>query len=244
MFFRFGERDRKKIASPCVLATLTYSHSSCNTEDSWLGAGKDFNRWITRLRKRFGKIDVVRVFESHESGYCHIHALLYFRERSWRGFRWDGWKNGKRVIKYRADEVELLKAGWRGGFADVLLMNSTKAGFNYLAKYLSKSVDYKAEDGKAVKTLALAWFFRKRSFSISGHLAQQYSDLIKQLNSNSNLTCDIELPFDGSVVFCGVAEWNLYGFVKGFVDGWGDQWRKISGNELLELENEGRFEKR
>jgi hypothetical protein len=241
-FFPFGERDRRKIASPCVLATLTYDPSTCSIEDSWLSAGRDFNRWITRLRKRFGKIDVVRVFESHESGYSHIHALLYFRERSWRGFRWDSWKNGKRVTKYRADKVESLKVGWRGGFADVLLMSSTRAGFGYLTKYLSKSVDFKAEDSKAVKTLALSWFFRKRSFSISGHLAQQYSDLIKQLSNNSNLTCDIELAFDGSVVFCGVTEWNLYGFVKGLVDGWGDHWQKISRTMLVELEESGRIE--
>jgi hypothetical protein len=240
--FKFGERDRKKIASPCVFVTLTYDPSVCTIEESWLNAGKDLDRWITRLRRRLGKISVVRVFEAHESGYCHIHALLYFRGRSWRGFRWDGWKNGKRVTKYRVDEVELLKAGRRGGFADVLLMSSTKAGFNYLIKYLSKSVDCKAEDGKAVKTLALSLFFRKRSFSISGHLAQQYSDLIKQLNSNSNLTCDIELSLDGSVVFCGVAEWSLHGFVKGFVDGWGDHWQKVSRNMLVELEESGRIE--
>jgi len=243
-FFEFGESDRRKIASPCVFVTLTYDPSVCSIEDSWLSAGRDFNRWITGLRKRFGKIGVARTFEAHESGYCHIHAWLYFRERSWRGFRWDGWKNGKRVITYRADKVELFKAGWKGGFADILLMNSSRAGSDYLAKYLSKSCDIKSQDGKVVKTLALSWFFRKRSFSISGHLAKLYSDLIKQLNSNSNLTCDVIIGFSEEVVFCGVAEWSLYGFVKGFVDGWEDHWQKIPINRLVELEDSGRLEKR
>lgn len=184
------------------------------------------------------------MLEAHESGYCHIHALLYFKEHSWRGFRWDGWKDGKRIIKYRVDNVEPLKNGWKGGFADVLLMHSSKAGFGYVGKYLSKSIEHRSGDSKTVKTLALSWFFRKRSFSISGHLAQLYSDLIKQLNSNSNLTCDIIVGFGGEIVLCGVAEWSLYGFVKGLIDGWGDHWQKISMNRLVELENSSHLEKR
>lgn len=59
-FFSFGERDRNKISSPCVFVTLTYDTSVCSIEDSWLNVGLDFNRWITRLRRRFGKIEAVR----------------------------------------------------------------------------------------------------------------------------------------------------------------------------------------
>lgn len=57
------------------------------------------------------------------------------------------------------------------------------------------------------------------------------------------LTCDMDLCFDGSVVFCGIAEWSLYGFVKGFVDGWGDHWQKIPVNRLVELEESGRLDR-
>lgn len=31
-FFEFGERDRKKIESPCVFVTLTYDSSVCSVE--------------------------------------------------------------------------------------------------------------------------------------------------------------------------------------------------------------------
>ena len=140
--------------------------------------------------------------------------------------------------------MEEFKKGWRGGFADILLMNTSNAGFYYLTKYLSKSVEYKKEDSKSVKTLALCWFFRKRSFSVSGHLSELYSDLIKQLNSISNLTCDFTVGFDNSIVFHGVVEWSLYGFVKGFVDGWQDHWHEISKEELERLETEGNLERR
>jgi len=50
-FFSWGERDRRKICSPCVFVTLTYEHN-VEIEDSWKEVGKDFNRWITRLRKK------------------------------------------------------------------------------------------------------------------------------------------------------------------------------------------------
>jgi len=132
-FFFWCERDRNKILSPCLFVTLTCERN-IKTEDSWKEVGRDFNRWITRLRKKYGKIDVARVFEAHESGYCHVHAVLYFRNTIWKGFRWGEWVNGKRQITYRVDRVG---------------------------------------------ELALCWFFRKRSFSFSGHLSELYGDLIK-----------------------------------------------------------------
>ena len=100
-YFPWGTRDRSVIRSPCVFATLEYSHD-VKIEDSWKLGGIDFNRWITSMRKAYGKIDVVRVFESHISGYCHIHAVLYFHEKEWLGFRW----NYKGKIRYRVDDRE------------------------------------------------------------------------------------------------------------------------------------------
>ena len=67
---------------------------------------------------------------------------------------------------------------------------------------------------------------------------------IQQLNSISNLTCDFTVGFDNSIVFYGVVEWSLYGFVKSFVDGWGDYWHKITKEELEKLEVEGLLERR
>jgi len=79
---------------------------------------------------------------------------------------------------------------------------------------------------------------------LSGYLSELCSDLIQALNSISNLTCDFTVGFDNSIVFHGVVEWALYGFVKGFVDGLGDHWRDISARELEKLEAEGKLERR
>jgi hypothetical protein len=85
---------------------------------------------------------------------------------------------------------------------------------------------------------------RKNKDKESGHLSESYSDLIKQLNSISNLTCDFALGFDISIVFHGVVEWSLYDFVRGFVENWGDHWRDIPTKELEKLEVEGLLERR
>jgi len=209
-------------------------------EDSWRLVEIDVNLWITAMRKTYGKIDVVRVFESHVSGYVHVHMVLYFHEKEWNGFRWDC----KGKIRFRVDDREVFRRNWRGGFSDILLLQNSHAGFRYLSKYLTKCVAYEKDDVKGTRTLSMCWFFRKRSFAISGALTRLYSDVIQQLDSISNLTCDFTVRFDNSIVFYGVTEWSLYGFVKGFVDGWQDHWHEISKEELERLESQGKLERR
>jgi len=239
VFFTFGERDRSKIESRVVFASLTYDRKM-NLEDTWRFVGKDFNRWITRLRKRFGKIDVVRCFESQVDGYCHIHAVLLFKETKLRGFRWDKFKNGHRIITYRVDNVEPFKVAWGGGFSDVQLCHSVKGAFRYISKYLVKTVYADGEEGNPVtKTLALSWFFHKRVFSVSGDIAKVYSDLIFSLNSNSNSFVPYFLLFDGSKLECEVAKWHLYGFLKGDHVKWKKNFQLHDRSEIDRLEDEG-----
>jgi hypothetical protein len=100
-WFNWRETDRVKISSPCIYITLTYDRSH-DLEDSWLEVGRDFNRYISRLRRKYGKIHVVRAFESHKDGYCHVHAVLLFDSVMWRGFRHTG-ANG--FVTFRVDAV-------------------------------------------------------------------------------------------------------------------------------------------
>jgi hypothetical protein len=213
-----------------------------SVEQNMKGKRPERARWITRLRRRFGKIDVLRCFESHEDGYCHVHAVLLFREAKFRGFRWDKFKDGKRIITYRVDQVEPFKAGWRGGFADIQLCSSVKGAFSYISKYLTKSVSNDEEGGKGVKTLALSWYFRKRSFSVSGGFAEVYGDLIID-RDNSNLFVPYVLTFDGKKIECEVSKWHLYGFVKGDHVKWARDFRKMELSEINDLEEKGLIER-
>jgi hypothetical protein len=80
-WFRWGEDHRDKINSPCVYATFTYGRE-LGLENCWIAVGEDFNREVSYLRRRYGKVKVARFFESHEDGFPHIHAIFLFEEHS------------------------------------------------------------------------------------------------------------------------------------------------------------------
>lgn len=227
-YFRWGETDRGQISSPCVFVTLTYAPKEIELKDAYGSVGHDFNRWISGLRSAHGPIDVVRVWESQKNGYPHVHCALHFRDVSWKGFHHYTWKKGKKCLEYRVDEVDAFKANWHGGFVDVLLLNSSRAGYSYCSKYLSKSVRFKGNDVKGQRTLALCWYFRKRSFAISGQLRSLYGDLIST-ESNSN--------FHGVSSANQTWKWELFGFVRGF-GSWGYGLTPISRAEIQSLRDQ------
>jgi hypothetical protein len=56
----------------------------------WEEVGQDFNRWISAMRRRYGKISILRSWESHEDGYPHIHCVLLFDECEFKTFFYNG----------------------------------------------------------------------------------------------------------------------------------------------------------
>jgi hypothetical protein len=178
---------------------------------AWRSVGVDFNRYLSALRKQFGKLSVVRCWESHLDGFPHVHALILFKDWSFKGF---SHVNLKGKLSYRVYSVNSVKGCWDHGHSDVLAMSSTQAGFGYVGKYLRKSVQV-SDDSKVVKTLALCWDFRKRAYSLSGDWRLQASDLIVPLTSNSNLDSGVpsflSLPSERSEAL----SWSLFGLYKG-----------------------------
>ena len=213
-FFSWGDRGR--VTSPLLYVTLTVDPSRISLVGSWLGVGEEFNRWISFLRSKYGKISVIRTWDSHESGYCHVHALLLFHERSFNGFYHIGRKRTYR-LQSRLDLAD-IKSGWKAGFVDVQLCSSVASAGRYLGKYLTKCCDHSRTDTKGVKTLALAWIFRKRSFSISGDFLDAYLDLIKASSNSKEFA--VQLRLSGSPIYVSVVKWELFGFYLGDRVGW------------------------
>jgi hypothetical protein len=62
---------------------------------------------------------------------------------------------------------------------------------------LLKGIDFEKADSKGLKTLALCWVYRKRTFSVSGAFRKALTDLITDMhNSNKKslqvtLTCEV-----------------------------------------------------
>jgi hypothetical protein len=214
-WFRWGEDHRDKINSPCVYATFTYGRE-LGLENCWIAVGEDFNREVSYLRRRYGKVKVARFFESHEDGFPHIHAIFLFEEHSFWGFRYVNKKNN---LAYGLDDFGGFKKGWSGGFVNAQLCNSVKGGFRYLKKYVGKASDGRDTSSSGLKTLALGWYFHKRSFSLSEGFRESYSNLINYLNSNSNRFHLYFRRLDDTKILDEVAEWHLYGVVRADV-GW------------------------
>lgn len=56
----------------------------------WEEIGKYFNRTRSGIEKRYGKIDIIRVWESQRDGYPHIHCIALFRETEFETFFYNG----------------------------------------------------------------------------------------------------------------------------------------------------------
>ncbi len=201
----FSMKDRGIVHSNVLLITLTYDPKRISLSDAWERVGVDYNRWRALVRRQFGEFNVVRVWESHESGYPHIHVVAEFKVKVFRGRRL------KKHYHPFGSDFDALISAWSHGFSYVFLGNSTVGAFNYVGKYLTKSVSAKAS-GKARLGLALMWLFRKRSFSISGAFFKAYANLNKPLRQLK------QALLTGG--YREVPKWTLVGFWYGFPLNW------------------------
>jgi hypothetical protein len=256
-YFNYG--DRGVVQGRIVHGVLEFDSNRFSLKDAWLGVGLEFDRWIKGLRRVYGKISIVRVFESHESGYPHIHVILVFHDHVFNGRLMQG-KNGRwsyRVIGYDFQKLkhlyfvegQVMNEGdnlrWSLGYSDFKLVNSFSGGISYLSKYLVKatSANIALEDKskKGIVGLAMCWIFHKRSFSMSGDLFNGSDEIEILSKSNSNSLSEnsevhyIKVGIDlyGNPILEKVARWSLFGFCLRFGVKW-DDWKmhSVSGSEL------------
>ena len=200
VFFKPKDRKLNKTTRALFL-TLTYDTKLCSLADAWKNIGKEFNRFMSHVRKHFGKVSSCRIFEAFQNGYPHIHCILLFEEKEFKVFR-------DKKGEFRIREKGVIAEGWRS-HTDAKALGSLGRGLSYLKKYLLKSIDAKNKDSKALKTLALGWLFAKRAFSVSGKFRQALTDLIKTKHNSNHKTQQITLK--GEIV----QEYTYY--VLGFV---------------------------
>ncbi len=151
-----------------LFITLTYDPKIVSQPDAWLAIGKDFNLFLANLRKRYGKgISQIRSWESHKSGYPHIHCLLYFSNKEFL-VHWHVPKKKGKNPQWRLNWniKEKIAKMWKGGnVVDIFGVYNSKLAFHYLGKYLYKYLTDKGT--KATLTRAMTWYYRKRAFSLS-----------------------------------------------------------------------------
>jgi hypothetical protein len=215
--FTFFDYRGVNVSGSALLMTLEYNANECSLASSWLNASRDFNVFLSRLRKRYGQIFNVRVYESHESGFLHIHVLLVFKH-VFQGYR----QRGKGFIfRVKGEDFAFLKGCWNKGFSDIQLVNSFQGGLRYLSKYLLKSTCIETANTKGLKTLTLNWVFHKRAFAFSGKkVIREFfanDEIFKFLHNSSHklvvsVVSGLVSGYRGFVKVFG--EWRFSGFVK------------------------------
>jgi hypothetical protein len=216
---------------------LEYDSNVVGLSEAWLRVGVDFNRFMSRIRKLFGSVSIVRVWEGHDSGYPHIHILLIFHDHVFSGY--SSRRRGRLIYRVFGSDYSMLKCCWIHGYSDVTMIDSFGGGVRYLGKYLSKSTSVDLAGVKGVRTLAMCWIYHKRSFSISGSLfcvggeeseanrAARHDEILPNGNSNSFWNSErkdsdsrnsevflVKVGTDlyGNFIFEQVDRWRLFGF--------------------------------
>ena len=161
LFDTENPKDRKLRKTPLLFITLEYNANKYGVPDCWFNCGADFDNLVKFLSKEYGaKVEFFRSWQSHQSYYPHIHAVVYFPEKSF-SVRPVVSKKGKVVWRTTDKEVKKIKSFWPHGFIDVRGVSSTKKALLEVKKYVTKEL----WGEKGEKTMAMCWLFGKRSFS-------------------------------------------------------------------------------
>jgi len=192
----FNPKDRNKVQKTRALFITFTLAREMSLDRAWEDVGKLFNRARSGIEKRYGKFDLIRVWEAQSDGYPHIHCIALFRETEFETFFYNG--------KWRIKEKALLTSYWRWGFSDVFALYSLGAGVGYVLKYVSKvnnALLAEKRNRSLVLSLALMWIFRKRAFSVSKEFGEY---LVEEKENSPRGQVDLE----GNLIY----KWYLVGF--------------------------------
>jgi hypothetical protein len=200
--------DRGKMRTQVLFVTLTYGTKLRSQHRAWRGISKEYNLFMSKMRRVFGSISTVRTWESFENGYPHIHTIMLLNDFCF-GVREYTNKKGRKVLLIDNDIKDCISAMWHSN-VDVKGVDNVSESINYLKKYITKCANFDAKDSKGVKTLAQCWAYRKRAYCLSGLFRQRMSDLIRHMqNSNSKIQ---QLTLENEKL--EENKWSCLGFVS------------------------------
>jgi hypothetical protein len=172
-----------------VFVTLTWKGD--DIAESWLTIGDQFNRWITNLRERFGRLSYARTWESTKRGVAHVHLMIQFHDWKFSGFKSVD-QDGSFV--WRISEKPEFEKSWPA-FVDVRAVRTYSSVLRYLEKRVLQGTDEDLNSDAGDLTMALLWIFRKRSFALSRDFQEKLSDLIRALHNSK-----VQVTLEGEVV--------------------------------------------
>lgn len=183
----FFEREWETKSTSLLFITLTYGQKVCSScgkhfkkslrvcpycrsvhvhdvsiAEAWENIGDDFNRFLSNLKKKYGKISVLRSWEAHVSFFPHAHMTIAFHDHDFPVFEHID-KDGKKTYRVSNYDNKLIRNYWHSPNVDVQGVANTQEAVNEVSKYITKDLC----SDKGNKTAAMLSLFNKQSYSIS-----------------------------------------------------------------------------
>jgi len=206
-------KPNRIVKTNLLWVTLTYN-PICSLNAAWLSCMDEWNLFITNLRNKYGKIDVLRFIEAFPNkkgsayGYPHFHIVLLFKEAKFTVFpHMEKRKDGKLGLIYRINEKhEVARQGNWHSFVDIKALSSGKALGSYVRKYCRKT--HSGSSKSALVTQSLLWLYRKQTYSMSAGFRKRLLDLISSMQGSKGReaqeTLDGDILNDWIWVFHGI----------------------------------------
>ena len=229
-WFNTKNRSQKDATTSALFITLEFRQTE-RVDQTWRLIGEDYNRFISAMRKRYGKVHAIRCWEAHKSGYPHIHAILYCENHEFDAFFYHG--------TWRIQEKRDIEGLWPFGFSDIEALGSLRGGVRYVTKYLRKlnyilgegdpshgKVDVADVDVEEIEgfaglvdrasdlTMALCWATSRRAWSVSRGFKELEYDTLDETSPCITQTGQVDL--DGNPIYT----WTLVGFWGGSLSSW------------------------
>jgi hypothetical protein len=216
----------RSVNTNLLWVTLTYDSKRCSLHKAWQNCMKEYNKFITNLRNKYGKIDVLRFIQPFPGdtgeayGYPHFHLVLLFKEARFMVFpNLEEDEDGALKLVYRIQQRDEVKAqGKWHSFVDIKALSSVGATVNYCRKY-AENVCYGSSE-KAVLTSAMLWVYRKQTFCMSAGFRQSFLEFIRAMQGSK--TSSMQSTLDGNVIDDWV--WTCHGVRGSGEVGAVDEW--------------------
>lgn len=158
----FLDTDKVKY-SPMLFISPTIDQKKYSLNHSWHIISYEFHLFITKLRQAYGDCVYIRVWESHESGYPHLHLVVYFNKKWFKAIKHIRKKDKKLTYIIPTVHKKRIEKMWRLGNMDIQAVQDTHGAFSEVKKYITKNI----WSDKGIKTNALVCLFNKQVYSIS-----------------------------------------------------------------------------
>jgi hypothetical protein len=155
--------------SPMIFVTLTVDPKKYSLDQAWDQIGMELHIFETKLRQKYGSFVKIRVWESHESGFPHVHLVYYFH--NYRFIVFEHFNNSNdRSWRIVTKDRNIIANFWSMGNVDIQAVEDTLGALNEVDKYITKNI----WSNKGDLTNAMLCLHRKQAYHISSCDPNEY----------------------------------------------------------------------